>query len=39
MWKCETVTDELLKARERRTKLEKFGRREKYIEGQQRKRG
>ena len=39
MWKCETVTDELLRIRKLRTEREKLGAREEYIRGQQHKRG
>ena len=42
MWKCETVTDELLRIRKLRTRREKLGAREAYIEEQleaRRKRG
>jgi len=38
MWKCETVTDELLRIRKRRTEREKFGAREEYIEQQRKAR-
>lgn len=31
MWKCETVTDELVRIRKRRTARERFGAREAYI--------
>tara|TARA_Y100000588_G_C14233890_1_gene916409 strand:- start:561 stop:1406 length:846 start_codon:yes stop_codon:yes gene_type:complete len=38
MWKCETITDELIRIRKRRTEREKFGAREAYIEKEKSKR-